>query len=146
MGVRGRGATAIGSTPTGDVEYPKPLPQFDLSKEARAIWDAVVKSKAPDWFTGGDIEVLADYCRLSAYGAVVDRRLRAITDDEAKTTQGRSDMMYYAAEQKRIATKLMMIAGKLRLVQSARMRTHVAETKVKQTISGLRPWQRNPSH
>lgn len=52
-----------------------PVPPSGLSKEAAAIWNDVVSAKPIDWFDGGSLALLGQYCRTMAQAVRVAAEL-----------------------------------------------------------------------
>lgn len=69
IGAEARGASAYRSGSKA------PEVPAGFSKEATAIWNEVVSAKPVDWFDGGSLRLLAQYCRTMVQAERVAREM-----------------------------------------------------------------------
>lgn len=131
MGIRGRTSAADLAVVAGSGA--KALPRrpdapAELSDAEVRTWREIVASLAVDWFTTGDLPVLAEYCRAVS---LANRAAEACEDAPLTVTgaQGGEIVNPVFRVQDMAAKRVASLAVKLRLAQSSRYGARAAATK-----------------
>lgn len=116
-------------------------PPSRLSREAQAVWRAVVATRPHDWFSAADAPLLEAYCNAVVGYRLVSKRVAAfnlelLEDDLEVLTFDR--LTKIADRQARV---LASMATKLRLTQQSRYTPKAAGTAAGKVKGGAKPWE-----
>lgn len=118
----------------------RPDPWPGLSAREADLWRAIVAAQAVDWFSPGDLPILAAYCRAIA----LHERASAQAEGAALTVfgpQGGEIVNPIFKVQDMAARQIAGLAVKLRLSQSAKWTEQKAATKAKHGNEAKKPWE-----
>lgn len=117
----------------------RPAAPAELTGEQRTEWEAIVRSLPADWVQRENHPLLAAYCRHIVSARTVARMLDAVTPADVEATGGLKRFDKLASMAARESAALSMLATKLRLSVSSRIRPETAGTRSRP--SGRRPWE-----
>jgi phage terminase small subunit len=118
----------------------RPDPWPGLSAREVELWKTIVAAQAIDWFSPGDLPILAAYCRAIA----LHERASAQAEGAALTVfgpQGGEIVNPIFKVQDMAARQIAGLAVKLRLSQSAKWTEQKAATKHAHGSETKKPWE-----
>ncbi len=81
-GKPGRKSAASLSVKISALEVKRPKPPAELSSEEKETWNAVTKTKPPDWWASSTFPLLTAYCCHVQNARCIDRLLTVVRSDE----------------------------------------------------------------
>lgn len=128
---RGRASAAsqLIAVPGSSARLPAP---DDLSDEAKAFWESIVNSLAPDYFRPSDVPLLHAYVTAAELKAQADKAVKR----DGIIIKGKANPAVKIALLQ--GAQLASLAVKLRLCPSTRMRA--VSAKLREVHSAARPW------
>ena len=122
MATRGRKSAASLAVAAPAQELQRlPEPPSYLTPEQEDVWRLVVASRGGDLIAPESFPVLVEYCRQVISANQVEEQLDAFDPEWAQADEGLKRWDKLLAMQDRLAGKVAMIAGKLRLTPSSRV-------------------------
>ena len=122
MATRGRKSAAALAVAAPAQELQRlPEPPSYLTPEQEDVWRLVVASRGGDLIAPESFPVLVEYCRQVISANQVAAQLDTFDPEWAKDDEGLKRWDKLLAMQDRLAGKVAMIAGKLRLTPSSRV-------------------------
>lgn len=118
----------------------RPDPWPGLSAREADLWKTIVAAQAVDWFSPGDLPILAAYCRAIS----LHERASAQAEGAALTVfgpQGGEIVNPIFKVQDMAARQIAGLAVKLRLSQSAKWTEQKAATKHARSTEAKKPWE-----
>jgi phage terminase small subunit len=118
----------------------RPDPWPGLSARETELWKTIVAAQAIDWFSPGDLPILAAYCRAIA----LHERASTQAEGAALTVfgpQGGEIVNPIFKVQDMAARQIAGLAVKLRLSQSAKWTEQKAATKHAHGSEAKKPWE-----
>jgi len=134
MGDRGRPSAASILSEAARLETTeRPHPPHDLSDEEVEIWVKVAASQKSDWFTDGNLPLLAQYCRHCVQARRVAEWIEKATGDSKLRV---SDYARLLTMQSRETRLMIMLATKMRITQQS-----VINNRGNKRSVSSKPWE-----
>jgi len=143
---RGRKSAASQQTASLSVIHggapPFPVPPGDFNKAEMEVWQRVVRSEPPDFFsTEVTLSLLGDYCRHRAATDVLSKTISEFKSDWLKMAEGATRYDSLLRMRDREAKAVIRSATKLRLTNQSRYSKGAAATAVGNQTRTAKPWE-----
>lgn len=119
-----------------------PEPPGDLNDEEMEVWQRVVRSEPPDFFTSDvTLSLLADYCRHRVAADVLSRTISDFKSDWLKMAEGADRYDKLLRMRDRETKAVIRCATKLRLTNQSRYTKGAAATASRSQTRTAKPWE-----
>lgn len=122
-------------------ELGRPKPPAELTAAEAALWDAVVSTKAAEWFTRDTFPLLIAYCRAKVGADIVAGQIEKFQPEWLDTEDGLKRYDLLLRMQDRQGKLLATLATKMRLAQQSRYGAQGANSHVKRQGKENTPWE-----